>query len=321
MKRLTIYLILVLFPIHLFSAFNMSDFAARSSSMGDAFTSVADDGSAPFYNPAGIVQLEKKEFFSTYSFIYPGLDINSINQMHLSFILPVKKKSAVGLSFVNLGLQDIYSEQIIQLSFARKLNSLWYHISKNLRKNEFYIGGNVKLLRQSFIVDDTMKQDPLFAGNKDSSNGLTFDFGLMVKIFDRATGKFYNIGLAVFNLTQPDIGLKTEEIIPLTFRLGFSTELKRFDFMKKISMDSPMFSLDMDYRNKDFNLHFGWENSFINELLFFRLGSTLLDFSTGLGFKYSIGNKYDILLDYGFILPYKIDGTSGKHLISLKFRF
>ncbi len=166
-----------------------------------------------------------------------------------------------------------------------------------------------------------MKLDPLFMGKGNSPMNITFDLGLMVKIFSYKINRSYNIGFSILNVTQPDIGLKSKDIVPMSINVGFAIPIKIYDFMKVIKMKSPVFVGGLSFRDKDFNLHFGWENSFINELLFFRLGSTLLDFSTGLGFKYSIGHKYDILLDYGFILPYKIDGTSGKHLISLKFRF
>ena len=36
------------------SAFSIAELGARASGMGTAFTSIADDGSALFYNPAGI---------------------------------------------------------------------------------------------------------------------------------------------------------------------------------------------------------------------------------------------------------------------------
>jgi len=303
------------------AAFDQTDFSARSASLGDAYTAIADDGAGPFYNPAGILQMEKMEVMSTYAFIYPGLDINNINQMQLSFVLPIKKTAAVGLSYNNLGVNDLYSEQIIQLTFSKKLNSFWYLFGDKLRKNEFLVGGNVKLLKQGYTVDDAMRLDPVFQGEKTSTTGFTFDLGFMMRIFERSSRKFYNIGISAFNLTQPDIGLRDEDRVPMIIRAGFATPLKQFAFMKKISMDNPMFIIGADYRNKVLGFHFGWENSFLNELIYLRLGSTLLDFSTGLGFKYSMSWKYDVILDYAFILPYKIESTSGRHLVSLKFRF
>ena len=42
---------------------------ARAISMGGAFTAVADDGFASYYNPAGLPYLTKRHFTSTYSFL------------------------------------------------------------------------------------------------------------------------------------------------------------------------------------------------------------------------------------------------------------
>ena len=142
MKRIIIIIFILLFNSYfLYSAFDLNNFSARPSSMGDAFIAVADDSSASFYNPAGIVQLKKREISSTYSLIYPGLDINNLNQMLFSFIFPVKKKSAIGLGYSGLLMKDLYSENIFQVSFSRKLNNLWYYLvsSQNFMVNSKYL--------------------------------------------------------------------------------------------------------------------------------------------------------------------------------------
>ncbi|MBN1898188.1 MAG: hypothetical protein JW827_05385 [Spirochaetes bacterium] len=322
MKKIVIILICIItFISTAKSAFDVSDFAARPTSMGDAFVGLADDASAPLYNPAGIVQLKQIEFHSTYSLLYPGLDINNTSQMYLSLVLPVKEKNAFGLSYFNLMLSDLYQENIIQLSYARKLNAFWYLFGKNLRKNEFYMGANVKLLRRGYTVDDKMALDPLFSGYKDPSMDITFDVGLMIRIFSQELKNFYNIGLSVLNLTQPDIGLKSEDRVPLEARLGASLPLKEYAFMQKISMSHPMFVVGMGYRNNDINFNFGWENAFLNEVLFFRLGSTMFELTTGLGFQFKFKPKYNLFIDYAFAYPYKIEESLGKHTVSLRFRF
>src|SRR5579863_9528269 len=51
---LVVFAVLVFKPLSWGSAFSIAELGARAAGMGTAFTSVADDGSALFYNPAGI---------------------------------------------------------------------------------------------------------------------------------------------------------------------------------------------------------------------------------------------------------------------------
>ena len=43
---------------------NQYGFGAKSIAMGGAFTAVSDDYSAVFWNPAGLSQIKKMEFFA-----------------------------------------------------------------------------------------------------------------------------------------------------------------------------------------------------------------------------------------------------------------
>ena len=49
---------------------------ARANAMGSAFTSVANDASALYWNPAGTADLSKYEAMFTYTSLFKDLDIN-----------------------------------------------------------------------------------------------------------------------------------------------------------------------------------------------------------------------------------------------------
>ena len=53
--------------------------APRAKSMQNAFTAVADDPSAIFYNPAGLTQIEGTELYASLAFILPDLDYANSN--------------------------------------------------------------------------------------------------------------------------------------------------------------------------------------------------------------------------------------------------
>ncbi len=303
------------------AAFDQNCITARSAVLGTAFTALADDGSGPFYNPAGLIYVKKKEVQSAYSLFYPGLDIGSLNQMFFSAALPVNKNRVVSAAYSGLSLKDLYSEQVFQFTLSQKINFLWSLIGRSFIQNEFAVGINAKMLKSGYIVDDTMKLDPLFKGKNNGVTQFTIDAGIIVRIFSDQTKKFYSIGLSFFNMTQPDMGLKGEDKVPQIFNAGASIPIQKFGFMEKIRMDDPVFLVGANYRNSVINVNAGWENSFLNRLLFFRLGISRIDYTAGAGFKYDIGLEKSIILDYAFVLPYQIENTLGNHIISLRFQF
>jgi long-subunit fatty acid transport protein len=53
-------------------------FGMRAMSLGGAFTAVADDYSATFYNPAGLVQLEASQLSFEFLYTHPSFDVESL---------------------------------------------------------------------------------------------------------------------------------------------------------------------------------------------------------------------------------------------------
>lgn len=80
---------------------------ARAVGMGGAFSAIADDATAPFWNPAGMVYLPYKEGFLQHAEKFGSL----VNHDFGSVVWPMKNgeenRSAIGLSLVSVGVQDI----------------------------------------------------------------------------------------------------------------------------------------------------------------------------------------------------------------------
>ncbi|MGH8005340.1 MAG: PorV/PorQ family protein, partial [Limisphaerales bacterium] len=64
---------------------------ARAVALGEAFTAVADDGSASFFNPAGAAWIEKRMFSASYRV----LEFDR-RQGYLSLIVPLQKEAGIG---------------------------------------------------------------------------------------------------------------------------------------------------------------------------------------------------------------------------------
>ncbi|MDD5089864.1 MAG: UPF0164 family protein [Candidatus Wallbacteria bacterium] len=76
---------------------------ARPLGMGGAFTAIADDATAAFWNPAGLVQLDKKEITTMHAMLKMDRTYNFLN-----YIQPLPKRNAAwGVNYVRFGVDDL----------------------------------------------------------------------------------------------------------------------------------------------------------------------------------------------------------------------
>ena len=126
---------------------------ARALAMGGAFTALADDATASYWNPAGLTQLERREISLMHSSMFDDI----VRTDFINFVYPMTyRNSALAIGILRLGVDDIPittrldnnqrpiidkyvndSEYAIYLSYAHLLNS---NVS---------LGGNIKTIRQS----------------------------------------------------------------------------------------------------------------------------------------------------------------------------
>ncbi|MCD6318198.1 PorV/PorQ family protein, partial [Candidatus Aerophobetes bacterium] len=72
---------------------------ARATAMGGAYTPIADDGTALYWNPAGVAQIEKMEVSATYNMWF-----QEINQGYLSLTFPLLGGIAgLGANYIDMG--------------------------------------------------------------------------------------------------------------------------------------------------------------------------------------------------------------------------
>lgn len=93
---------------------------ARALAMGGAFTGLADDVSATYWNPAGLIQMEEGERSGTYMRTANHRD--EINyQDYVAYALKTGRRSALGLSYINYQLLSDWDQKWLWVSAARKL--------------------------------------------------------------------------------------------------------------------------------------------------------------------------------------------------------
>ena len=143
---------------------------AKALGMGGAYVAIANDGSAVFWNPAGLAQLPKREISLMHSSRFSGL----VHANFVSLVLPDKNQNAFGLSYLRIGIEDIpkstkldqNDRPIIEGYFNDTEHAVLFSFARQSTA-DFYFGANLKTIHQ--VIGDH------------SSLGFGLDFGALYK--------------------------------------------------------------------------------------------------------------------------------------------
>lgn len=198
---------------------------AKALSMGNAFVGLADDESALYYNPAGIIGFQQKAVSGSYmNYI---ADIQSGNLM---FVLPQgvmtdsadpndedeavfqDSKSAIGFSaiYLNYGrIDEANAEGTITGDFGG--SDMAFGLTYAIKASRLVsVGGTAKFIYQKI--------------DQYSSKGVAVDVGMLVRLKDART----NIGVSASNLGFQLSGLSDEhkDPLPILVRVGISHRVR-----------------------------------------------------------------------------------------------
>ena len=280
---------------------------ARALGMGGAFVAVADDASACYWNPAGLVQLKNKEVQAMYSLLSIDRKYNFLN-----YAQPLKDDRCFGVSVVDFGVGDIRETKSPEDKnigmFDDQENALIVSYAGNM-ENGLLLGGNLKYITQSMNPSE----------GKQSAYGISIDMGMLWKAKPNLT-----VGLLL-----QDVGgsLKWntghKDRLPVVIKAGTAYRL----------MDNNLllaFDVEKVAHNKKSRLHLGGEYN-LNENIAFRLGviSAYDTFPTaGLSLKFPLllFTKQTFCIDYAFAPDTfsdfeEIDGSKYNHRVSVVVGF
>ncbi|MDO8733792.1 MAG: type IX secretion system membrane protein PorP/SprF, partial [Elusimicrobiota bacterium] len=310
-KWLGVILLSTFLPFYLstclYTAFMDTGWGTRAGGMGNAFTAIANEPAATLWNPAGLSQLEMLETTFMYNKLFAGLDDVNLTQMFAAGALPTEI-GAFGFTITDFALWGFYRENTISASYSRDLAD---DIGIGFPS---MAGINLKYLTHSYTLDDRTKNmsDPVF--DKTSAGGFTPDIGFLLKPSN------FSFGLSALNILQPDVGLKTEDKVPMLLKFGTAYRIGDWKFFENITP-----TVDVSYRkpadtDADIKISGGVETWFNYNTWAARFGGN--DRELSLGFSYNkMFKESGLQLDYAFLLPLQLADTSGSHRLSLTFRY
>jgi hypothetical protein len=300
---------------------------ARALGMGSAFVGLADDGTAAYWNPAGLATLEERQVTAMHAEQFGSI----VQYDFLSYVMPVgspgKPRQAVSLSLVRLGVDDIpdtrgleiidqngngkfdYPEDLLVVDESRFVFdsdndvALLFSYARDVRAG-LSVGGNFKYIRQ-------------WLGDSLRSNGFGIDLGLL---YVGRSG--FSLGAMLRDATTTRIlwNTGTSEFIAPSLRLG-ATKTRGFRDRKhlvtaaldvQVGFSDERLSSQAHLGGVTFEFHPGLEYWFDRRLAL-RTGFEAQNFTAGMGLRY-----HKLGLDYAYLDHRDLDAS---HRVSGAYRF
>lgn len=278
-------------------------FGARAFSMGQAFTAIADDPTAVFWNPAGLEHVFQQSVTMFHMSLYEG----SIYDF-MGYAYPTLNLGTFGFAVARVGIDGIKRSDITGFVYDNTFSWDEYQGFFSYAKKlpwDLTSGLTVRVVRRAF---NNIPDEGDLIGT-----GVGMDLGLLFKpdFFSSAVLRDWSFGLNIRNLFKPQI--KEGQVIddlPLGVRFGLARKIL-FNAGNQLH-----FAFDLDYsQNRDMYFHFGAEYRFMS-IGMLRAGFDGFNPTFGAGIKYSV-----FQIDYAFGNPSYSGVLSPLHRFSLSFNF
>lgn len=295
--------ILIIISSNLFAGgFENLGVHSRVIALGGAFTGVGDASYTVFYNPSGLINMERLEISSTYNQLFSGIEDN-LYYLTFSSTIPLKKFGRFGAGLTHLKA-GAWQENTLILSYAKDIGN-------------FGVGGSFKLLRWNAQA----------APNEEAQNylGFTFDGGIFYKIEGFFNSGVLSFGAVAQDITQPSIAINGSDDAKLPMKLiaGISYFSQTYNYL---------FAIDGVKENENYLLRLGAE--------FLGMKAKVYGIETGIflrgGYNGMLNNtpfKQNSLnggfgvfidklkIDYAYVNQFQIAGIGGSHKISFTYQF
>ncbi|MFQ6043047.1 MAG: hypothetical protein ACE5PV_19510, partial [Candidatus Poribacteria bacterium] len=310
--RLSLFILSTFCFVRLIWGVEQAPVGARPMGMGETFVAVADDGNAVHLNPAGISRLQR--------YILNGMraDLlgasNGLEQNYVSVVLPVTKNFAMGIDWMNIGIDDNelgFTQNKFNLALSLNIRDVMA-MGVNGKYVSVYTGldGMALDTASGFGLDGGMLFFPRFIPQVRDK----LQVGLMLQDFaGNHTQGFFGgtsirhdfVGLPLQEKTENDKIQYRENVLPLHYKFGIA-----YNIIKN-PRRSWLMSVDFDDR-----LHFGSE-FWLHPMAAIRVGTQIdeegVTYSLGGTLRYINDKLFEnswLELNYAYVLPPTLPATS-----------
>jgi hypothetical protein len=256
----------------------------RAKALGDAYTAVADNAYAPYYNPAGLAFLRSREAALSY-----GLLSFDRTFTYAGFARPLPPQAGFGFGILQSGFKDSEARLSDGETTGEKIEDSQYtfFMGFGIRFTEKVSAGITPKLIYSKIYDV-------------SASSVGVDLGMMYKPLPRLT-----LGVSLHELGQSleysrdasGFGNeKTKDKLPRVTKLGAA-----YIFPLNGSIKNLFFVSDLEMNSKQSSKwHFGVEANWLDKY-YVRTGLDDLDWTAGISIPFIVKNK-KFKFDYAYVL-------------------
>lgn len=289
--------------------FTEDHWSARSAGMGNAFTAMADDIDALFFNPSGTALLSHNQgIFNNLRPQITGENVPSYNVQALSLGFPANKNFCWGLGWTHFREKLTFQENTYILNFSGRINSIFPEILNN----DLYFGVNLKDLIYTPNVNGQDYFDSITDGISSKSA-----FGADAGILYRMTSNL-NIGASMLNLNRPKINISDAfNRVPAELRIGAAYHVPANPVFDGLQISRLRPTLDLIKKNTKWMTNFGMEVAFFKDLFELHGGVNSDEAATGITFGAIKARNYLFNLGYSFIYSYGSDTSARKHMVSI----
>ena len=265
--------------------------SARAIGMGKAFTGLANDANAGYFNPGGLDQLDPKELVFQHGILFEGTTFDYISYAH-----PTSMYGTFGTSIMMVrtpNIEDRTMSNVLNGEFGENEFAVLLTMSKQIWEY-LSVGINYKIIYHKI--------------SHWGGIGHGADIGFLI-----LPDKPISVGINIQNAVKPSILMESErDIYPLNLRAGISFKLldRRLIFVSDIGWSeyqSPRFYEGIEYRP-------WWP-------LILRAGVDVNHLNVGLGIRKE-AELWAIGVDYAFSNHYQSGGLiPPAHTLSLVLDF